>query len=175
MDYRNNVYYPKEGFHNNLKYFTFPEFMGNVVDSRKIEIDHNQYFPIRDGQDVLAARAYAGLGLGDLSFNQQFIVGRGDDIRGYTQGQYRGNYMLDIQGEYRWNLDDSKFGFVGFLGVATVFESINEDDNGRLLPSVVVGFRFTISEETNMNVGMDIAKGSGDWGIYFRIGESFSN
>jgi len=175
MDYRTNVYYPTDGFHNNLKYFTYPEFMGNEVESNKIEIDHNQYFPFRNNQDVLAARAYVGLGLGDLSFNQQFIVGRRDDIRGYSQGQYRGNYMLAMQGEYRWNLNDSKFGFVGFLGVATVFESINEDDNGRLLPGVGVGFRFTVSEETHMNVGMDIAKGSGDWGIYFRVGEAFNN
>ena len=174
MDYRANVYYPIDGFHNNIKYFTYSEFLGNEVESNKIEIDHNHYFPVRNKQDVIAARAFVGLGLGDLSFNQQFIVGRGDDIRGYTQGEYRGNYMVTMQGEYRWNLTDTKFGFVGFLGVATVFESINEDDNGRLLPSVGAGFRFTISEETNMKVGMDIAKGSGDWGIYFRVGEAFN-
>lgn len=174
MDNRKNVYYPTDGYHNNIKYFSYPEFMGNEAQSNKIEIDHNHYFPIRDGEDVLATRAYIGLGLGDLTFNQQFIVGRGDDIRGYSQGQYRGNYLLTLQGEYRWNLDDSKFGFVGFLGVATVFESINEDDSGKLLPGIGVGFRFTVSEETNMNVGMDIAKGSGDWGIYFRIGEAFN-
>jgi len=174
MDYRTNVYYPIDGFHNNLKYFTYPEFMGNEVESDKIEIDHNHYFPVRDEQDVLAARVYVGYGLGDLSFNQQFIVGRGDDIRGYSQGEYRGNFMLAAQGEYRWNLNDSKIGFVGFLGVATVFESINEDNNGKLLPGVGVGFRFTVLEETHMNVGMDIAKGSGDWGIYFRIGEALN-
>jgi len=154
MDYRTNIYYPRDGFHNNLKYFTYPEFMGNEVESNKIEIDHNQYFPVRDEQDVLAARAYVGLGLGDLSFNQQFIVGRRDDIRGYSQGEFRGNYMIAVQGEYRWNLNDSKFGFVGFLGVATVFESINEDDNGRPLPGVGVGIRFTVSEETHLNVGI---------------------
>lgn len=174
MDYRKNVYYPVDEFHNNIKYFTYPEFMGNEAESNKMEIDHNHYFPFRDAQDVLASRVYIGLGLGDLTFNQQFIVGRGDDIRGYSQGQYRGNYMLAMQGEYRWNLNDSKFGFVGFLGFATIFESINEDDSGRLLPGVGAGLRFTVSEDTNMNVGMDIAKGFGDWGIYFRIGEAFN-
>ncbi len=174
MDQRSNIYYPRNGFLNNIKYFTYPSFMGNESESNKIQISHNQFFPIREGQDVIAARAYAGLGLGDLSFNQQFIVGSGDDLRGYTQGEYRGNYMLTLQGEYRWNLKDSKFGFVGFLGLATVFEAINEDHNGIILPGMGAGIRFIVSEETHMNVGMDAAVGKGDWGLYFRIGESFN-
>jgi hypothetical protein len=174
MDYRKNVYYPRGDFFNNIKYFTYPEFMGNDAASSKIQIDHNQFFPMRGGQDVIAARVYVGLGLGDLTFNQQFIVGTGDDIRGYTQGEYRGNHMTAIQGEYRWNIKDTKFGFVGFLGLATVFEAINEDHNGLILPAGGVGFRYTVSEETNMNVGMDIAAGKDDWGLYFRIGEAFN-
>lgn len=174
MDNRTNVYYPRSGFLSNIQFFTYPEFMGNDFESKKIEISHNQFFPNRKGQDIIAARAYVGLGLGDLSFNQQFIVGRGDDLRGYTQGEYRGNYMTAVQGEYRWNLNESKFGFVGFVGLATVFEAINDDHNGLLLPAGGVGIRYVVSEETHMNVGMDVAVGTNDWGLYFRIGESFN-
>lgn len=174
MDNRTNVYYPRSGFLSNIQFFTYPEFMGNDFESKKIEISLNQFFPNRKGQDIIAARAYVGLGLGDLSFNQQFIVGRGDDLRGYTQGEYRGNYMTAVQGEYRWNLNESKFGFVGFVGLATVFEAINDDHNGLLLPAGGVGIRYVVSEETHMNVGMDVAVGTNDWGLYFRIGESFN-
>lgn len=174
MDHRKNIYYPRDGFLSKIQYFTYPKFMGNESMSNKIKISYNHFFPFRKGKDVIAARALVGLGLGDLSFNQQFIVGRGDDLRGYTQGEYRGNYITVIQGEYRWNLNDSKFGFVGFLGLAAVFESINEDHNGKILPGGGAGIRFTVSEETNMNVGIDIAAGKGDWGIYFRVGESFN-
>jgi len=173
IDERDNIYYPSQGYHNNIKYFTYPEFMGNDVESRKIEFDHNHYFQIGEGRDVIATRVFIGLGLGDLSFNQQFIVGRGSDLRGYTQGEFRGNYMVALQGEYRWNFEDSKFGLVGFLGVASIFEAINEDDNGKLLPGIGAGFRYNISEETNMNVGLDLAVGKNDWGIYFRVSEAF--
>ena len=82
--------------------------------------------------------------------------------------------MLTLQSEYRWNINDSKFGFVGFFALATVFESFNEDHNGQILPGIGAGIRYIISEDTHMNVGMDIAVGKDDWGIYFRIGESFS-
>jgi hypothetical protein len=79
--------------------------------------------------------------------------------------------MLALQGEYRWNFHP-RLGAVGFAGVATIFDAVNADDDGKLLPSVGTGFRFTADTETNMNVGMDIAVGLDDWGIYFRIGEA---
>ncbi len=172
LDHRSSVFYPRAGFESTIQYFTFPSAFGNESESDKIEFDWNHFHGLRDDRDVLAGRFFAGLGIGDLTFNQQFIVGRRADIRGYTQGEYRGNYLLALQGEYRWNFHP-RIGAVGFAGVATVFESINPDYDGKLLPGIGCGFRYTMDTETNMNVGMDIAAGDGDWGIYFRIGEAF--
>jgi hypothetical protein len=172
LDTRSSVYYPRSGYETSANYFTYPAAFGNEFASDKIELDYNHFVGMRRDLDVLAGRFFAGLGLGDLSFNQQFIVGRRSDIRGYTQGEYRGNYMLALQGEYRWNFRP-RWGAVGFLGVATVLEAINEDNNGKLLPGIGTGFRFTVDRETNMNVGLDIAVGLDDWGIYFRLGEAF--
>ena len=171
LDKRSNPYYPRNGYFTTVEYKTNPEFLGNETYTRKIIIDHNHYFSARQKNDVVAARFHAGLGLGDLSFNQQFIV-KNKDIRGYTQGAYRGNYLLTLQGEYRWNFH-KRWGAVGFAGVATVFEAINESDNGKLLPDIGTGIRFRVFPETNFSVGMDVAAGLDDWGIYFQIGEAF--
>ena len=171
MDKRWNIYYPRGGYYSTIEYFAYPEAFGNEFISNKIEIDHNQYFSLKEQRDVLAVRFFAGLGIGDLSFNQQFIVGQ-TDIRGYTQGAFRGNYIIAAQSEYRWNLA-KKFGLVGFFGLATVFESINPGDEGKILPGIGTGFRYTVSEDTHMNIGLDIAAGIDDWGIYFRLGEAF--
>jgi outer membrane protein assembly factor BamA len=171
MDRRSNPYYPRSGFYTNLKYNINPEFMGNENPSHRIELDHNHYLGLRQNRDVLAARFYAALGLGNISFSQQFIV-RNTDIRGYTQGAYRGDYLLALQGEYRWNFH-RRWGAVGFAGAATVFEGINDSDNGKLLPGIGTGIRFRAFPENNFSVGMDLAAGLGDWGIYFQIGEAF--
>jgi len=171
LDKRSNPYYPRSGYYATAEYNTFPEFFGNETISQKIQIDHNHYFSSRQQKDVVAARFYAGLGLGDLDFNQQFIV-KNKDIRGYTQGAYRGDYILTLQGEYRWNFHH-RWGAVGFAGVATVFEAINESDNGKLLPGIGTGIRFRVFPETNFSVGIDVAAGREDWGIYFQIGEAF--
>ena len=156
---------------SNLSYTTFPFLLDNIRESNKIEFDISEYNKMANARDVLAFRGYAGLGIGDLTFNQQFIVGQ-SDIRGYTQGRYRGNYLLAFQGEYRWNLA-KRMSLVGFAGLATVFESINPEDNGVALPGAGMGFRFNAIEEYHMNVGMDLAVGKDDWGIYFRVGEAF--
>ncbi|MFT4566573.1 MAG: outer membrane protein assembly factor BamA, partial [Saprospiraceae bacterium] len=171
MDERDNIYYPRNGFYISIDYNTFPSWLQNEKASNKIEFDYNHYFSSRQNQDVLATRFHAGLGVGDLAFNQQFVVG-GKDIRGYSQGAFRGNYLLALQGEYRWNFHD-RIGVVGFLGIATLFEAINEKDNGKLLPGFGAGFRYTVLKETQFKVGVDIAGGIDDWGIYFRISEAF--
>ena len=171
LDKRGSYYYPRSGYQSNIKYSTYPGALGNEYISNKIEFDYDHYLPFRNARDVLAGRFFAGLGIGELEFNQQFIVGQ-TDIRGYTQGAYRGNYLLALQGEYRWNFH-KRLGAVGFLGFATVFESINEEDNGRILPGIGTGFRYTVVQDNHMNVGMDIAFGRKDWGIYFRFGEVF--
>ena len=172
-DSRDNFYYPRRGVFGNIQYFTFPtgELFGNEDESQQIDIDYNHYWGLRSDQDVLAARVFVGLGIGELSFNQQYIVGR-VDIRGYTQGEFRGDYLLAAQAEYRWNFS-GRWGAVGFAGLATVYEGINESDNGRILPGAGAGIRFTAFEDNHMNVGLDAAVGDGDWGLYFRIGEAF--
>ena len=172
LDHRSSVFYPRWGYETKIHYFSFPSSFGNESQSDKIQLEYHRYFSMRQEEDVLACRFFAGLGLGDLSFEQQFIVGSRQDIRGYTQGEYRGDYLLALQGEYRWNLH-SRIGLVGFAGVATVFKSINEDDDGKLLPGGGAGFRYTVDKETNMNVGLDVAVGKDDWGIYFKLGEAF--
>jgi hemolysin activation/secretion protein len=96
------------------------------------------------------------------SFNQQFLVGQGKDIRGYSEGAYRGDHLLAAQGEYRWNFY-GKWGAVGFLGLATVFESLNEGNDDKLLPGVGAGLRYTVFPDNHMNVGLDIATGTDDF------------
>jgi hemolysin activation/secretion protein len=145
--------------------------LDNKFVSQKLELDYNHFIEMKNEKDVVAMRLYGGLGLGDLNFNQQFVVGR-NDIRGYTQGKYRGNQILALQTEYRWN-PFKKLGFVGFAGIASVFNAINDTDSGKLLPGAGAGIRYMVIPKNKMNVGMDIAFGDGDWGLYFKIGETF--
>lgn len=171
MDGRENPYYPRGGHFSEIKFTGFPEWFGNENISQKFELEHDHYFPVRKNLDVVATRMFIGIGLGEISFNQQIIVG-GKDIRGYTQGAFRGKSLVALQGEYRWNIHP-RLGVVGFAGIATVLGALNDEDSGKLLPGGGGGFRFRVFPETNFSVGIDVAAGINDWGIYFQIGEAF--
>lgn len=170
-DTRDAVYYPTKGDKIKLRWISYPEWIGNDVSANKILSEYNTYFPMRGGTDVLAARFSGKFGLGNISFEQQVTIG-GEDIRGYSEGKYRGDGLMALQGEYRYNFN-KKMGLVGFAGLATIYGSDTEDFNWNLYPGAGVGYRYRAFKHEKFNVGLDAAVGKGDWGLYFRIGEAF--
>jgi hemolysin activation/secretion protein len=170
-DTRNAVYYPTQGDKFILTWTSYPGWFGNAAPSNKIALELNKYFPVRDDHDVFAARIFGKFGLGDVLFEQQVTLG-GKDIRGYSEGKYRGDGVMDIQGEYRYNFAKN-MGLVGFAGLATLYGSDTESFNWKLYPGAGGGFRYNPFKKTKFNVGVDGAVGKGDYGIYFRIGEAF--
>ena len=124
-------------------------------------------------QDVLALRAFAKFGTTDLDFQRQIVM-QGVDLRGYTDGKYRGSQKYDVQAEYRYVPSAyPRLGMVAFAGVATIYGSSISDFNGKAYGSGGVGVRFTAVESSHLRLGMDLARGKDDWAIYFRLGEAF--
>ena len=170
-DSRDNVYYPTNGQKLNFRYTQYPSFMGNEEESSKIKIKYTKFIKSNRDGDVIALRGFGGFGLGAVPFNNLLVV-QGIDLRGYSLGRYRGKQLLTLQGEYRYNFK-GKMGLVGFAGLGTIYGSNIESNDGKILPSVGVGYRYTVFPKNKMNVGLDVAAGKEDWGIYFRIGEAF--
>ncbi len=171
MDTRDAVYYPTQGIKSKLRWINYGEWFGNEVGANKILTEYNTYYSMRDKQDVLAARFSGKFGLGDIAFEQQQVIG-GKDIRGYSQGQFRGDGLLALQGEYRYNFNP-KMGMVGFAGMATIYGSDTESFNWKLYPGAGIGYRYRAFKTVKFNIGIDAAVGKDDWGVYFRIGEAF--
>ena len=170
-DKRDNVYYPTKGSELNLDYTGYFGFMGNDDESSKIELKYNKFLKTKRESDVIALRGYGGFGLGDVPFNNLLVV-EGTDLRGYSMGEYRGKQLIAVQGEYRYNFKEN-MGLVGFAGLGSVFGSEIEANNGKVLPSIGMGYRYTVFPKNKMNIGIDVAAGKDDWGVYFRIGEAF--
>lgn len=170
-DTRNSVYYPTNGLYITGKYQTSPAFLGNDSITNTLGLEVSKYIGLHDNRDVLALHFVGGIGLGNLSFNQQFVLG-GRYLRGYTQGKFRGRQISSLQAEYRWNFSN-KLGLVGFGGAAMVFNGDIKADNGRILPGGGFGVRYVAFPKTHMNVGLDLAVGVDDWGLNFKIGEAF--
>ena len=170
-DQRDDIYYPRNGYLAKLLWSTQPEWLANETKSNTVELVVNTYKSVRQNKDVLAGRIRGEFVLGDVNFNQEVIIGR-VDLRGYNDGKYRGGAIFSTQGEYRWNFHE-RFGAVGFAGISTLTGSINDDFNWKLYPSIGTGIRYNFFKKSRINIGLDLAVGKDDWGLYFRIGEAF--
>lgn len=171
-DSRDFIYNPHSGDYLNFKTGHYRDAWGSAFEFDKYEFDFTKFFGLSK-TEVIAARATALVATGDVPFEGQYVVGR-DDIRGYTNGKHRAEQVYNIQAEYRWNFY-KKWGMVGFAGVATAVNSPGEIKFKDLLPGAGAGIRYMAIPSEKINIGMDVAVGQDDWGIYFRIAETFGD
>lgn len=171
-DTRDFIYNPYHGDYMNFKVKFFRDQWGSDYNFTQYEFDYTKFFYISDTR-VIAGRVTALVATGDVPFEGQYVIGR-ENIRGYTTGKYRGDQAYDIQAEYRWNFY-KKWGMVAFGAVATAVDSLEEVRFEDLLPGVGVGIRYMAVPSEKINIGIDVAVGKDDWGLYFRIGEVFGD
>ncbi len=170
-DTRNHQFMPLSGFNGKFNTMTFLESLGSSSNYTNINLEYNKYFPQGERNTILL-RAYGQAAIGDVPFAGQNVVGR-DDLRGYSNGKYRANQVYNIQSEYRhWFA--KRWGYVAFGGVATAINDASDLSFDNLLPAVGGGIRFLAIPSSKISVGMDVAVGKDDWGLYFRIGEAFT-
>ena len=170
-DKRSNIFNPHKGFNTKVNTFSFLQALGSSNTYHNVNIVYNQYLPLGDNSTIMA-RFFADVSFGDsIPFNGKNVVGR-DDLRGYSNGKFRANQVYNIQSEYRWNFY-KKWGMVAFGGIAIATDDFQGKNSSGLLPSVGAGIRFKAIPSRNINIGIDLAVGKDDWGIYFRIGEAF--
>lgn len=170
-DNREHQINPYGGFNVEFKNQYYRNWMGSDNNFEAIQITYNHYYKIKNERNILATRINASIATGDVPFQGQNVVGR-DDIRGYSSGKHRNNQIYSIQAEYRWRFYKN-LGMVSFLGFASAVERIGDIPNEILLPGAGIGFRYLAIPKERINIGIDVAKGKDDWGLYFRIGESF--
>ena len=171
-DTRDFIYNPYHGDYMNFRTKFFRDQWGSDYNYTQYEFDYTNFFYISDTR-VVAGRVTARIATGDVPFEGQYVISR-ENIRGYTTGKHRGEQAYDIRAEYRWNFYN-KWGMVAFGAVATAVNDINEIKLSGLLPGVGVGIRYMAVPSEKINIGIDVAVGRDDWGLYFRIGEVFGD
>jgi outer membrane protein assembly factor BamA len=182
-DTRNSVYNPTSGIFIDGRISFVTPWLNEDFNFQKTMLVANKYDKFNEHM-VLASRFAMKANFGDVPFSSQDVIGQ-TDLRGYTQGEYRGNQTYTVQSELRNNFY-KKWGYVGFAGLGIAYRKSEDGaasgdwyNSGaswsKLLPSLGAGIRYQVieKEKQKINAGIDVAVGRGDWGIYFRITEAF--
>ena len=92
--------------------------------------------------------------------------------RGFYQNRYRGNALLNIEGEYRRDITaNGLFGFVVFSNVNTVSGSGTMFKSWH--PAAGTGLRIKFSKAANQNFDIDYAFSKGYHTVLFNFSEAF--
>ncbi len=169
-DSRDNVNNPSKGWNVPLDISFFNKALGSSHNYNTYELSTNKYFKLAEGK-ILATRLYFAVSAGDVPFTGKNVV-MGSDLRGYTNGKHRANQVYSLQAEYRWTFY-KRWGAVFFTGVAAAEDKIKNISFDSLLPAAGTGLRFMAIPSEDINIGIDIAVGKADWGLYFNITEVF--
>jgi outer membrane protein assembly factor BamA len=170
-DTRDSEYGPRKGIYAGGQWLFADEAFGSDFNYQRAEAAVNGYIPLSE-KTTLAWRGSVCWSGDNAPFYDLCNFGSQNDLRGYTQGQYRDHAMYAVQAELRrplfWRLGGVIFAGIG--EVAPGFDQLNWDN---ILPAAGVGLRFEASREYRVNASIDFAVGDGTSAVYFYIGEAF--
>jgi len=171
FDSRDNPFYATRGTQLQSIIGFYGEGVGGHRSYQSYQGALNRYHAIGT-RNVLAWHA-GGCGIaGDAPFYDLCLLGKPQDVRGYSLGQYRDRAMLAAQAEWRselwWRLGATAFFGEGL--VAPDFGSFKWDG---LLPGGGVGLRFTVATQNHVNLRVDYAWGKNSSALYMGVAEAF--
>jgi outer membrane protein assembly factor BamA len=178
-DTRDNPVNARKGSFLNFNLIPRLTFLGSNTNWTSMLLEYRTYirFP-GSSPNILAVWSYnwftlSGtppyLMLPSTAWDKTFNTGRG-----YIQGRFRSNNMVDAEAEYRIQLTrNGLFGMVVF-GNLESFTNINTWQFGSPAPAGGLGLRIKLNKYSRTNIAIDYGWGrQGSHGFFINLGEAF--
>ena len=148
----------------------FPSFMGNREAFYRTEVQWNAYHPLWKGA-VLAYDVHGMFNYGNPPWTMLALMGGSSRMRGYYEGRYRDNNLIEAQVELRQKVY-GRNGIVIWGGAGNVFPSFSKFNGAHTLPNYGIGYRWEFKKR--VNVRLDYGFGlRGQKSFMFGINEAF--
>ena len=170
-DSRDNVFYPRHGTQMQGIASLYGEAVGGRRSYQVYQVWLNDYHAI-GRRNVLAWHVAACDAEGSVAFYDLCLLGKSQDVRGYTIGQYRDRALLAAQTEWRTELW-WRLGATAFVGGGVVAPGLDALASQEVLPGGGAGLRFTLAERNHVNLRVDYAWGKSSSALYVGIAEAF--
>lgn len=167
-DSRDFIPNPYQGIYASLQQISFPDFFGNKF--QKTELNFRSYNRVWKGgilaYDLQGIFQYEG----NTPWSMMAVLGGPYQMRGYYEGQYRDNNLIQTQLELRQHIYN-RHSIALWGGAGNVFPDFKKFDWGQTLPTYGIGYRWEFKKR--VNVRLDYGIGKGQTGFYFNINEAF--
>ena len=164
-DTRSNENQPGYGSYVNVKFISYLKALGSDNNWNSLVIDARKYIPLtHKWYTELAIWAYAWLTLnGKPPYLDLPSIGwdaTSNSGRGYATGRYRGENMLYLETEFRFDL--MRNGLLGgvIFGHLETFSEYPYKHFGTVQPGVGAGLRIKFNKRTKSNICLDYSFGT---------------
>lgn len=158
---------PYRGYYIKFEQLTFPDFWGNKF--QRTEFLFRSYNKLWKGA-VLASDLQGIFNYGNTPWSMVALLGGSYQMRGYYEGQYRDNNLIETQVELRQHIYN-RHGIVVWGGAGNVFPDFHRFKWKQTLPTYGIGYRWEFKKR--VNVRLDYGFGRGQSAFYFNIEEAF--
>jgi outer membrane protein assembly factor BamA len=178
-DTRDNPINAYRGTYTNIQLIPRFKFLGSDQNWTSLMVQWRGYFRFpSSSNNIIALWSYNWLTLSGIppylmlpstGWDKTFNTGRG-----YIQGRFRSNNMLDAEAEYRIQLTrNGLFGMVIFTNFET-FTNIDTWQFGMPAPAGGLGLRIKLNKYSRTNIAIDYGWGrQGSHGFFVNLGEAF--
>ncbi len=178
-DTRKNIINPLQGLSAIATLRNNSTWLGSSSNWQSLLIDIRKYFRIEGRRkQVLALWSYNWLILGGkppyLDLPSTGWDGYNNSGRGFIQGRYRGERMLYLESEYRFDITgNGVLGAVAFINAET-FSGLHSKSFQSVQPGAGLGLRLKLNKKSDTNIAIDYGFGTqGSKGLFVNIGEVF--
>lgn len=129
-------------------------------------------------KQVLALWSYNWLVLGGkppyLDLPSTGWDGYNNSGRGFIQGRYRGEKMVYLESEYRFDITNNGLLGATIFANAESFSGLNSQKLQSVQPGAGLGLRIKLNKKSDTNIAIDYGFGTqGSKGLFVNIGEVF--
>ena len=163
-DGRDSIFSPSRGVRAEGTYTWFAPGLGSDRDAWKARVAEVSYGALLPWF-VSALRLDLQLSGGDLPFWFRPFVG----LRGIPALRYQGQHVFVAETEERIDFT-SRWSAVVFGGVGAATST----PSPTLVGSGGAGFRYLIARQFGVRMGLDVARGPEDWGVYVIFGNAWN-
>ena len=167
FDSRDSNYYPTRGQYARFSWLNYGKRWGGDFEFDKFDAFYNHYLPLTvDSLLALRVRHQAA------SDGTPFFALPTLDMRGFSIDRYRDKQTLSLTAEWRYKFTP-RWGMVAYGEAGRYASSFSQLGEGRTIKTVGGGVRWRVTQERDMNIGLDYAVSSDDRALFIQIAERF--
>ncbi|MCM1109218.1 MAG: BamA/TamA family outer membrane protein [Clostridium sp.] len=152
-----------------LEQMFYPSGFGNKEAFSYTDLTYAAYRQVWKG-GVLAMELHSLFNYGDVPWTMLAQVGVQGRMRGYYEGRYRDQNILEGQVELRQRIH-GRYGMAVWVGAANVFPDFKNIYFRQILPNYGIGYRWEFKKRVNIRMDLGFTKDKPNF--TFNINEAF--